>query len=157
MQGYYCVNGFDLLYKPFPGNQRWLVRFLRSFNSCTHFFSLSNRTHSKNRFGSQWLNIIPCKNLKLKLSNPQLRTAGLRLGSKVCERHIFMCGKLLTKMGSTLQKRREIFRLANIIAFIMQISSSTHISNHCSVTKPLQDQSEATRRYDDHSIGSCGF
>ena len=37
-------------------------------------------------FGSQWLNVIPCKNFRLKLSNQQLRIAmGLRLGLKFCE------------------------------------------------------------------------
>ena len=37
----------------------------------------------QDRFGSQWLNVIPCKNLKLKLSNQQLIIAiGIRLGSK---------------------------------------------------------------------------
>ena len=42
----------------------------------------------QDRFGSQWLNVIPCKNLRLKMSNQQLRFAiGLRLGSKICERH----------------------------------------------------------------------
>ena len=42
----------------------------------------------QDRFGSQWLNVIPCKFLRLKLSNQQLRIAiGLRLGSKICERH----------------------------------------------------------------------
>ena len=38
----------------------------------------------QDRFGSQWLNVIPCKTLRLKLSNQQLRIAiGLRLGSKI--------------------------------------------------------------------------
>ena len=42
----------------------------------------------QDRFSSQWLNVIPCKNLRLKLSNQQLRIAiGFRLGSKICERH----------------------------------------------------------------------
>ena len=46
----------------------------------------------QDRFGSQWLNVIPCKNLRLKLSNQQLRIAiGLRLGSKICERHKCVC------------------------------------------------------------------
>ena len=37
----------------------------------------------QDRFGSQWLNVIPCKNLRLKLSNQQLRIAiGLRLGGR---------------------------------------------------------------------------
>ena len=42
----------------------------------------------QDRFGFQWLNFIPCKNLRLKLSNQQLRIAiGLRLGSEICKRH----------------------------------------------------------------------
>ena len=54
----------------------------------------------QDRFGSQWLNVIPCKNLRLKLSNQQLRIAiGLRLGSKICERHKCVCGKNVTEDG----------------------------------------------------------
>ena len=51
-------------------------------------------------FGSQWLNVIPCKNLRLKLSNQQLRIAmGLRLGSKICENIDAFAEKLLTEDG----------------------------------------------------------
>ena len=54
----------------------------------------------QDRFGSQWLNVIPCKILRLKLSNQQLRIAiGLRLGSKTCERHKCVCGKDVTVDG----------------------------------------------------------
>ena len=61
------------------------------------------------RFGSQWLNVIPCKNLRLKLSNQQFRIAiGLRLGSKICERHKCVCGKDVTEGSSLPQKYREI-------------------------------------------------
>ena len=49
----------------------------------------------QDRFGSQWLTVIPCKNLRLKLSNQQLRIAiVLRLVSKICE-----CGKIITEIG----------------------------------------------------------
>ena len=48
----------------------------------------------QDRFGSQWLNVIPCINSRLKLSNQQFRIAiGLRLCSKICERHKCVCGK----------------------------------------------------------------
>ena len=34
------------------------------------------------KFGSQWLNVVPCKNLGLKLDDQQLRISiGLRLGA----------------------------------------------------------------------------
>ena len=53
----------------------------------------------QDRFGSHWLNVIPCKNLRLRLWNQQLRIAiGFRLGSKICERHKCVCGKDLTRM-----------------------------------------------------------
>ena len=39
---------------------------------------------SKGKFGSQWLNVVPCKNLGLKLDDQQLRNSnGLRLGATV--------------------------------------------------------------------------
>ena len=48
----------------------------------------------QDRFGSQWLNVIPCKNLFLKMSNQQLRIAiGLQLGLKRCERPKCVCSK----------------------------------------------------------------
>ena len=54
----------------------------------------------QDRFGSQWLNVIPCKNLRLKLSKKQLRIAiGLRLGSKFCKQHKCVYGKDVTKDG----------------------------------------------------------
>ena len=54
----------------------------------------------QDRFGSHWLNVIPCKNLRLKLSNQQLRIAiGLRLGSIRSERLECVCGKDFTEDG----------------------------------------------------------
>ena len=40
----------------------------------------------QDKFGLQWMNVIPCINIRLKLSDQQLRIAiGLRLGSKTCK------------------------------------------------------------------------
>ena len=86
----------------------------------------------QDRFGSQWLNVIPCKNLRLKLSNQQLRIAiGLRLGSKICERHKCVCGKDVTEDGwhglSCLKSAGRFSRQSNLNALIKQSLSSIHI------------------------------
>ena len=40
------------------------------------------------KFGPQWLNVVPCKNLGLKRDDQQLRISfGLRLGSNICVAH----------------------------------------------------------------------
>ena len=37
------------------------------------------------KLGSQWLNVVPCKNLGLKLDDQQLWISiGLRLGANIC-------------------------------------------------------------------------
>ena len=77
------------------------------------------------RFGSQWLNVIPCKNLRLKLSNQQLRIAiGLRLGAKICERLKCVCGKDVTDDGwyslSCLKSAGRFSRHSNLITLIKQ-------------------------------------
>ena len=84
----------------------------------------------QNRFGSQWLNVIPCKNLRLKLSNQQLRIAiGLRLGSKICEWH--KCVKDVTEDGwhslSCLKSAGRFSRRSNLNALIEQTLSTTHV------------------------------
>ena len=86
----------------------------------------------QDRFGSQWLNVIPCKNLRLKLSNQQLRIAiGFRLGSKICERHKRVCGKDVTEDGwhslSCLKSAGRFSRHSNLNALIKESLSSTHI------------------------------
>ena len=87
----------------------------------------------QNRFGSQWLNVIPCKNLRLKLSNQQLRIAiGLRLGSKICEWHKCVCGKDVTEEDgwhevSCLKSAGRFSRHSNLNALIKQRLSSTRI------------------------------
>ena len=48
----------------------------------------------QSKFGSQWLNVVPCKNLGLKLDDQQLRISiGLRLGANICVAHTCHCGK----------------------------------------------------------------
>ena len=43
---------------------------------------------------SQWLNVVPCKNLGLKLDDQKLRISiGLRLGANICVAHTCHCGK----------------------------------------------------------------
>ena len=46
-------------------------------------------------FGSQWLNVVPCKNLGLKLDDQQHQVSiGLRLGVvKFCVAQTCLCGK----------------------------------------------------------------
>ena len=95
---------------------------VKRFNAC------------QDRFGSQWLNVIPCKKLSLKLSNHQLRIAiGLRLGSKMCERHKCVCGKVVTEDSwhglSCLKSAGRFSRHSNLNALTKQKLSSTHIQS----------------------------
>ena len=51
-------------------------------------------------FVSAWLNVVPSKNLGLKLTDQQLRISlSLRLGAKICKRHSCCCGKLVEEKG----------------------------------------------------------
>ena len=51
-------------------------------------------TALRGKFGSQWLNAVPCKNLDLKLDDQQLRISiGLRFGANICLLHTCHCGK----------------------------------------------------------------
>ena len=46
------------------------------------------------KFGSQWLNVVPCKNLGLKLDDQQLPISfALRLGANICVANTCHCGK----------------------------------------------------------------
>ena len=52
------------------------------------------------KFGSQWLNVVPCKNLGLKLDDQQHRiSVGLRLGANICVAHTCHCGKRVERDG----------------------------------------------------------
>ena len=104
----------------------------------------------QDRFGFQWLNVIPCKNLRLKLSNQQLRNVkGLRLGSKICERHKCVRGKDVTEDGwhglSCLKSAGRFSRHSNLKA-LFKTESIIYSHSVCfRTTTLLQDRSEATR------------
>ena len=52
------------------------------------------------KFGSQWLNVVPCNNLGLKRDDQQLRIPiGLRLGANICVAHTCHCGKRVERDG----------------------------------------------------------
>ena len=52
-------------------------------------------------FGSAWLNLVPSKNLGMKLTDQQLRISlSLRLGARICEKH--------TCRSVNLSKRTDI-------------------------------------------------
>ena len=47
----------------------------------------------KSKLGSQWLNVVPCKNLGLKHDDQHFRISiGLRLGANICVAHTCHCG-----------------------------------------------------------------
>ena len=52
------------------------------------------------KFGSQWLNVVPCKNLGLKLDYQQLRISiGLRLEANICVAHTCHRGEKVERDG----------------------------------------------------------
>ena len=52
------------------------------------------------KFGSQWLNVVPCKNLGLKLDDQQLQISiGLRLGANICVAYTCLCGERVERDG----------------------------------------------------------
>ena len=51
-------------------------------------------------FGSQWLNVVPCKDLCLKPDDQQLRISNaLRLGANICVAHTCHCGYRVERDG----------------------------------------------------------
>ena len=95
---------------------------VKRFNTC------------QDKFGSQWLNVIPCQNLRLKLSNQQPRIAiGLRLGSKIYEKPRCVCGTDLTEDGwhglSCVKSAGRSSRLSNLKDLVKQSLVSTHIQS----------------------------
>ena len=59
-----------------------------------------NFTAHQGKFGSQWLNVFPCKNLGRKLDDQQLRISiGLHLGANICVAHVCHCGKRVERDG----------------------------------------------------------
>ena len=96
-----CYSSPENFTSSSSGSQRWIGCFFRSSISFTRFLSLSSgREKFLDRFCSQWLVVIVCKNLRLKLSNQFIRNAiGLQLGPKLCQRHKCVCGKNVTEDG----------------------------------------------------------
>ena len=81
------------------------------------------------RFGSQWLNVVPCKNLGLKLDDQQLRISiGLRLGANICIEHTCHCGKKVERDGlhglSCNKSAGRFSRHANLNSLIKQTLGS---------------------------------
>ena len=107
----------------------------------------------QDRFGSPRVERHP-NNLWLKLSNQQFRIAiGLRIVSKICERHKCVCGKDVTEDGwhglSCFKSAGRFSWFSNLNALIKQSLYSTHVLYV--LATPLQDRSEATRRFDARS------
>ena len=68
-------------------------------------------------FGSQWLNVVPCKNLGLNIDNQQLRILiGLRLGANIC-----------VHLGSSLSPKSQAYLLKTISIILEKI---IEIVNH---------------------------
>ena len=57
-------------------------------------------TAHRGKFGAQWLNVVPCKNLGLKRDDQQLRISiVLHLGANICVAHTCHCGKRVERDG----------------------------------------------------------
>ena len=57
-------------------------------------------TAHQGKLGSQWLNVVPCKNAGLKLDDQQFRISiGLRLGTNICVAHTCNCDKRVERDG----------------------------------------------------------
>ena len=83
-------------------------------------------------FGSAWLNVVPSKNLGLKLTDQQLRISlSLRLGSKICEKHTCRCGKLVEENGhhglSCARSAGRFSRHHNLNTLVKQALSSIKV------------------------------
>ena len=83
-------------------------------------------------FGSAWLNVVPSKNLGLKLTDQQLRISlSLRLGSKICEKHTCRCGKLVEENGrhglSCASSAGRFSRHHNLNTLVKQALSSIKV------------------------------
>ena len=85
-------------------------------------------------FGSAWLNVVPSKNLGLKLTDQQLRISlSLRLGAKICEKHTCRCGKLVEENGhhglSCARSAGRFSRHHSLNTLVKQALSSIKVSS----------------------------
>ena len=83
-------------------------------------------------FGSAWLNVVPSKNLGLKLTDQQLRISlSLRLGVKICEKHTCRRGKLVEENGhhglSCARSTGRFSRHHNLNTLVKQALSSIKV------------------------------
>ena len=83
-------------------------------------------TH-QGKFVSQWLNVVPCKNLGLKHDDQRLRISiGLRLGANICAAHTSHCGKRVERDGlhglSCTKSTGHFSRHATLNSLIKQMS-----------------------------------
>ena len=87
-------------------------------------------------FGSQWLNVVPCKNLGLKLEDQHVRISiGLRLGGNICVAR----GRDISSPAIWATKISAHFGYKNVAQMSHQICSHTP-------SALMQERSEAERR-----------
>ena len=69
---------------------------IKPFSTLRKFLTLTHQ----NKFGSQWLNVVLCKNLGLKLDDQQLQISiVLRFGANICLSQKRLCGKRVERDG----------------------------------------------------------
>ena len=93
-------------------------------------------------FGSaciSWLNVVPSKNLSLKLTDQQLRISlTLRLGANLCKKHTCRCGKLVEENGhhglSCTRSTGRFSRHHNFNTLVKQALSSIKVP---SILEPI--------------------
>ena len=83
----------------------------------------------QSRFGSQWLNVVPCQNLVLGLDDQQLRISiGLCLDAYICFAHTCHCGERVKRDRlhslSCTKSAGRFSRHATVISLIKQTLGS---------------------------------
>ena len=72
----------------------------------------------KGKLGSHWPNVVPCKNLRMKLDDQQLRISiGLRLGANICVAHTYHCNIGVERDGL------QIFLAPRVLALLTSCNS----------------------------------
>ena len=83
--------------------------------------NVQNLNAHQGKFGSHWLNVVPCKNLGLKLDDQQLRIPiSLRLGANICVAHTCHCGLLDGLHGLSFTKSAGRFSRHATFNFLMK-------------------------------------
>ena len=90
---------------PFDGTQKnWIqlvyVKNAQDLNSRMDDKRSKVFNAQQAKVGSQWLNVVPCKKVDLKLDDQHFRiSVGLRLGANICVAHTCHCGKTVDRDG----------------------------------------------------------